>query len=81
MSENDTLPKDPWTFHEAMDILRERYGDQYDVRLVPSVRLGGGPHRCRCTIRVSHGEFSAAADLHYMEAFRDALKQTLEAAP
>ena len=79
MGENDKLPKEPWVFGEAMDILRSRYGDQYDVRLVPSVRLLGGPHLCRCTIRVRHGEFSAASELSYMEALRAALKQTLEA--
>ncbi|KKN66725.1 hypothetical protein LCGC14_0468360 [marine sediment metagenome] len=69
----------PTTVDEAIDVLRLRYGDQYDIRMVPSVRIGGAPHCCRCTIRVRHGEFSASTETSYFEALLDALKQTLEA--
>jgi len=37
------------TINEIMNELRLRYGDVYDVRLVPSTLLGGG-HNCRATI-------------------------------
>lgn len=37
------------TINEIMNELRLRYGEQYDVRLVPSTLIGGG-HNCRATI-------------------------------
>ncbi len=77
MADNE-LDTTPTTVDEAINILRMRYDDQYDIRMVPSVQLGGGPHLCRCTIRVRHGEFSAR-DSTYLEALRDALLKTLEA--
>ena len=32
------------TINEIMRELQERYGEYYDVRLVPSTLLGGGEH-------------------------------------
>ena len=37
------------TINEIMRELALRYGEQYDVRLVPSTLIGGG-HNCRATI-------------------------------
>ncbi len=78
MSDNNDKDTTPTTVDEAIDVLKMRYDDQYDIRMVPSVQLGGGPHLCRCTIRVRHGEFSAA-DGTYLDALRNALLKTLEA--
>lgn len=84
MSE-DTKPTDiklPATLDAGMETLRERYADQYDVRMVPSVRvLNTGTHLCRCTIRVPHGEFSDVSEFSYLEAFQDALQQALVVSP
>lgn len=68
---------------EVMDALRERYVEQYDVRLVPSVRLGNTleDHHCKCTIRVRHGSFTGVSESSYLEAAQDALRQVLEASP
>ncbi len=66
------------TIDGAIDVLKQHYNDQYDIRLVPSVLVLGDSHRCRATIRVNHGEYSSLAET-YLEAILDAVSQVLKA--
>ena len=69
-----------FTINEIMHELRLLYGDQYDVRLVPSVQIGGG-HICRATIsnipRMT--ERSATHRSSYRIALNTAYKKVLNA--
>jgi len=67
------------TINEIMCELRRRYDDQYDVRLVPSVLIGGG-HICRATIaRIpTMPETSATHPSSYRLALNEAYRLLLE---
>lgn len=67
------------TINEIMLELRLRYGEQYDVRLVPSTLLGGG-HICRATIAniPQMPETSATHRSSYRLALNEAYRLLLE---
>lgn len=65
------------TINDIMLQLMADFGETYDVRLVPSVHLGGG-HRCRAIISNIHiegcrqSEFSATHGTSYQLALNRA---------
>lgn len=67
-----------FTINEIMHELRLLYGDQYDVRLVPSVQIGGG-HICRATIKAGRNERSATHRSSYRVAMNTAYEEILHA--
>lgn len=67
------------TMNDIMLQLREWFGNTYDVRLVPSVFIGGG-HSCRATISNVHFdgarfEFSAIHNHSYQLALNKAYQK------